>query len=87
MYRCVEPFATFRDGIPEVYGATAEVLEGDPILKSHRAHFEPVSDRVLRRARVEQATAAPGELRSPVVPVASAPVVVVPDVVKEYEHG
>lgn len=63
LLRCVEPFAVFHGSVPSVYGAGAEVLDDDPILKTHRAHFEPAEARVLKRTRVEQATAAPGELR------------------------
>jgi hypothetical protein len=68
-YRCISPFAVYRDGVPEVYATGEEVLEGDPVLKTHAAMFEPSSARLVRRAPVEQATAAPGELRAPVVPV------------------
>lgn len=63
LYRCTNPFAVVRAGVPEVYGADAEVLDDDPILKTHRDHFEPAAARALRRSRVEQATAAPNELR------------------------
>lgn len=68
LYRCTSPFSVFRDGVPVVYNGDQEVLEDDPILKTHRHHFEPASDRVLQRTRVEEATAAPGELRGPVLP-------------------
>lgn len=64
VYRCVEPFAIFKDGRPEVYGEGVEVLDGDPILKTHRTHFEDSVSRVLRSRNVEQATAAPGERRT-----------------------
>lgn len=63
LFRCTNPFSVFRRGIPEVYGAGEEVLDDNPILKTHRDHFEPAAERVLRRTRVEQATAAPNELR------------------------
>lgn len=65
VYRCIEPFVTFRGGVPLVFSDGEEVLDDDPILLSCGRNFEPVSDRVLRRTgrRVEQATAAPGELR------------------------
>lgn len=61
-FQCVEPFAVVRNGVPEVYGADRLVLAGDPILRSHPSHFRPVADRV------EQATAAPGEVRPIVIP-------------------
>lgn len=63
LYRCVNPFSVFRGQVPEVYGAGEEILDDNPILKTHPDHFEPATDRVLRRTRVEQATAAPNELR------------------------
>lgn len=63
LYRCVHPFSVFQGKVPTVYGAGEEVLDDNPILKTHRSHFEPAADRVLRRTRVEQATAAPNELR------------------------
>lgn len=63
MFRCVGAFAVYRDGVPHVYADGVEVLDDDPILKTHREHFEPAAARVLRRPRVEQATAAPGETR------------------------
>lgn len=71
-WRCTEPFCVFRDGVPEVYTSDQEVLDDDPILKTHRAYFEPAAARVLGR-RVEQTTADPGVPRSvtlvPVPPV------------------
>lgn len=67
LYRCIAPFSVFRGGIPVVFGGQDEVLEDDPILQTHAHHFEPAADRVTRRLPVEQATAAPGELRAPVI--------------------
>ena len=67
LFRCINPFSVFRDGIPVVYGGQDEVLEGDPILATHPQYFEPAAERLLRRLPVEQATAAPGELRAPVL--------------------
>lgn len=61
LYRCIEPFSVFRNGVPLVFNGNTEVLGDDPILKTHRSHFEPAANRL--RA-VEQATAAPGELRA-----------------------
>lgn len=72
IFRCIEPFAVHRGGVPEVFGHDREVFGDDPILKTHRQHFEPASARVTRRAGVEQATAAPGEYRT-VAPVSTVP--------------
>lgn len=63
IYRCVEAFAIYRDNVPVVFANGAEVMGSDPILKTHRSHFQPAVDLVLRRQGVEQATAEPGELR------------------------
>jgi len=57
--------------MPVVFGAGSEVMGDDPILRTHAHHFEPAAAQVLRRSRVEQATAAPGEIRPPVIPVAT----------------
>jgi hypothetical protein len=64
VYRCTEAFAIYKDGAPLVFTDGQEVLEGDPILKSHRQHFETSESRVMRTRQIEQATAAPGELRT-----------------------
>ena len=66
LHRCVKPFTVWdARGIPSTFAAGREVLDDDPILKTHAAHFEPATRRVLAdRARVESATAAPGEQRS-----------------------
>lgn len=64
VYRCVEAFAVFDGNVPRVYGFDDEILGDDPILKTHRAHFIPASEAVRRRSGIEQATAAPGEVRS-----------------------
>lgn len=71
VYRCVEPFAVYRDGVPDVYGTDREVLGDDPILRTHGHAFVDVA------ARIEAATAAPGERRS----------VTIPDHVKEPTDG
>jgi hypothetical protein len=63
LWRCVEPFAVYRGTVPDVYAEGQEVLDNDPILTTHRSHFEPAAARVVRRAPVEQTTAAPGETR------------------------
>lgn len=69
-YRCVQPFVMYRDGVPVVFAGDSEVLDDDPILTTHASYFEPSSQRIERMRRVEQATAAPGEFRSPVLPPA-----------------
>jgi hypothetical protein len=68
LLRCSDPFTVWKDGVPVVYSSDREIFEDDPILKTHRHHFEPASDRVLQRTRTETATASPGELRGPVLP-------------------
>lgn len=73
IYRCTEAFAVFRNGAPVVFPHGFEVLGSDPILRTHLTHFQPAVDAILRRTAVEQATAAPGELRAPVLPPATAP--------------
>lgn len=78
LYQCVEPFAVFRDGIPEVYGADRMVLAGDPILKTHAHHFRLAADRV------EAMTASPGERRPVAIPT---PPEVQPVVITEPEEA
>lgn len=73
VFQCVEPFAIWRDGVPQSYGHDSQVLAEDPILKSHPRHFVPAADRV------EAMTAAPGERRSVHIPD--------PDEIKEPDDG
>lgn len=65
--RCVQPFVIWPAGAPVAYTAGRLVEDSDPILKTHRHHFEAV-EAVARRntaaTRVEAASAAPGELRT-----------------------
>lgn len=68
LYRCTDPFSIWNNGVPTLYAGDREVLEDDPILKTHRHHFEPASQRVANRPRIEEATAVPGEIRGPVLP-------------------
>jgi len=74
--RCVQPFVIWPAGAPVAYTAGRLVEDSDPILKTHRHHFEAV-EAVARRntaaARVEAASAAPGELRSVTLPAQSGP--------------
>lgn len=64
--RCKSSFAVVVNGAPRVVTVGTLVEDGDPILKGRELHFEDaetyVSDRAA--ARVEQATAGPGERRS-----------------------
>jgi hypothetical protein len=63
LWRCTSSFAVFHGGVPTVYGEGQEVLDDDPILTTHRSYFEPATAQFARRSAVEQATAAPGEIR------------------------
>ena len=65
LHRCVNPFAIVVNGVWRVYAAGDEVLDSDPILKTHGDNFEPAAERVLARSRIEQTTADPGEYRAP----------------------
>lgn len=73
--RCKSSFAVHVGGSPRVVVAGTLVDADDPIVRGHEALFEDVetymSDKADRAARVEQATAAPGERRS-VLPAAAA---------------
>lgn len=73
--RCVQPFVIWPAGAPVAYTAGRLVEDSDPILKTHRHHFE-AAEAVARRntaARVEAASAAPGELRTVTSPAQSGP--------------
>jgi hypothetical protein len=67
MKRCIEPFATASQrGVSRVYAAGDEVLDDDPILRTHGKFFEDAEVELQRRRgheAVERATAAPGERR------------------------
>lgn len=75
-YRCLGGIAVYVDGRPRVIPGGALVADDDPILKTHRAQFEPVETYTARVAAaasspasaVETATAAPGEARTVVPP-------------------
>lgn len=59
-----EPFAVFdSNGFPTVYNPGRLVDDSDPVVKGREAHFES-ADAAAARARVESATAAPGERRA-----------------------
>lgn len=82
VYRCINAFSVFRGGVPLVYGSDSQVLGTDPILETHRDHFEPIADRLVARRGVEQATAVPGQLRAAVLPPPAAPAPVQSPLVK-----
>lgn len=65
VYQCVQPFAVWRNGVPEVFGADRMVLADDPILRTHAAHF------VEAASRIESATQRPGEKRMVQIPTGS----------------
>jgi hypothetical protein len=74
IWRCTNAFAT-AGKVPRVVGGGEEVLDDDPILKTHRAHFVLAADRLVERAapQFEQATAAPNELRTVTPPARRGP--------------
>ncbi|MFI8254083.1 hypothetical protein [Streptomyces filamentosus] len=75
--RCVHPFMIWPGGVPTAYPAGRLVEDSDPILKTHRHHFEGVEDiarrNTLSARAVEAATADPGELRALTPPAAPTP--------------
>lgn len=78
IYRCKEPFRTNVNGAKRVVPAGELVEDTDPVFKGREHLFEPVGDYVSRHgeARVERATAEPGEKRSvgrPAVKKTAAP--------------
>lgn len=63
--RCIEAFAHFVQGYPDVARPGDLFNSNDPIVKVGGAdRFEAVEVTVARTSGVEQATAAPGEKRS-----------------------
>lgn len=68
VFQVTEPFAVCRAGAPEVYGPDRMVMSTDPILRTHRANFAPVSSRIQDPARL---VAAPRTTPPP--PVAEGP--------------
>lgn len=63
--RCKASFAVIVNGAPRVVTAGQLVDDSDPVVKGREASFEDVETYVSeRKARVEQATADPGERRS-----------------------
>jgi hypothetical protein len=77
VWQVVEPFAVFKAGAPDIYSRDRMVRADDPILRSHRANFAPVSERVSEPVRL---VAAPSIIPRP--PVAGVPVEV-----EETTHG
>lgn len=76
--RCKASFAVIVNGAPRVVTAGQLVSDDDPVVKGREANFEDVETYVSeRKARVEQATADPGEKRSvarPAVKKTAAPI-------------
>lgn len=69
--RCKESFAIWIGGVPRVVSAGEVVANNDPVVSGRPSAFEDVEAAFARDAlKVEQATAAPGELRT----VSPAPV-------------
>ncbi len=69
VYRCKSAFAYFVNGQPHVVAAGALVGEKDLGYKANPDAFESAASYVEAKvARVEQATAAPGEVRDVKVP-------------------
>ncbi|MER7953844.1 hypothetical protein [Streptomyces sp. NPDC096030] len=63
--RCKASFAVVVNGAPRVVTAGQLVDESDPVVKGREGCFEDVETYVSeRKARVERATAEPGEKRS-----------------------
>lgn len=62
--RCISPFAARHDNAPRVVGLGELVDAGDPIVKGREHLFEPVETFMSRRSTVEEATAAPGSVRT-----------------------
>ena len=81
VFECVAPFTVWRDGIPVTYAAGHKVSENDPIRRSHRDAFAVVTARP-----VEQATAAPGELRPVSIPTEVQPVASVQPTIQAIER-
>jgi hypothetical protein len=76
MWSCIAPFSVWVGSRPEVYAAGTQVRGDDPILKTHRSHFQHTQVRAPAGGAypiVETATAAPGEVRAPVRPVTVKP--------------
>ena len=64
--RCTSPFTYWsKDGVPRTVPGGELVDDRDPAIKGHEAFFEDVETYVSARseARVEDATAAPGDKR------------------------
>lgn len=69
VYRCKAPFAYFVERLPRSVAAGVLVSATDPAYKANPDAFESVTLHVeAKRQRVEQATAAPGEVRSTPIP-------------------
>jgi hypothetical protein len=73
VFRCKSPFAHFVNGQPFVVAAGQLVRASDAAYKANPVAFETVLEHVEgKRARVEQATKAPGEMRNVTPPTAAS---------------
>jgi hypothetical protein len=65
LFQARHSFAVTLDGAPVIVQPGDLVEAGDPILKGRESLFEPFVPKVrkYKGQRVEQATAAPGEMR------------------------
>lgn len=62
--RCTESFTADVDGVPRVVGSGDLLDSSDPVVAGRESLFEPLESFMDRRPGVEQATAAPGEVRT-----------------------
>lgn len=71
IYECIQGFApaTGPDRVQRRWVKGDTVTDDHLILKTHSQFFEPIIDRMVRNRPVEQATAAPGEVRTVHIPV------------------
>jgi hypothetical protein len=71
VYECVDGFAVWTNGTPEVYSPGRQVFEDDRILRTHGQFFVSVVERLADRVdtvTVEAAVAPPGSLRVATIP-------------------
>jgi len=62
--RCTHAFTTEIDGVPRVVTGGQLVDSDDPVVAGREHLFEAVDTYMARRKSVEEATAAPGEVRT-----------------------
>lgn len=51
VFQVVDPFVVFVGRVPEVYGAGRMVHSDDPILRTHRHSFAPISQRIAEQSQ------------------------------------